>query len=115
MDSISLDGSSGKEGQLVPSQGPRTKAPTSAKKMVRRPVPYRRFFLPSHIHLPQPRVGLPWDGQAWTAWADGLACSRLSSHSASEEHRPDARECCYRKVNRTMFAEFTITVRNPRC
>lgn len=32
----------------MPSQGPRTKAPTSAKKMVRWLVPYCRFFLPSH-------------------------------------------------------------------
>lgn len=32
----------------MPSQGPRIKAPTSAKTVVRRPVPYRRFFLSSH-------------------------------------------------------------------
>lgn len=49
MQSVSLHGvRSWKGGQLVPSQGPRTAAPTSAKKMVRRPVPYRKILLSSH-------------------------------------------------------------------
>lgn len=61
----------------MPSQGPRTKAPTSAKTVVRRPVPYRRFFSPPTPRR-KPRVALLWDWQSWTAWADRLAGSRLS-------------------------------------